>query len=162
LQNLIGKPWERYKPYRISNNGMKSTIISGDSIFVDTYAYGNLAPKVLYSLYRSSIKRGDVVVFTTPKNPGRNSVSRVIAIGGDTIELIGEKIFINGKLEKEKYVFLDDTIYTVAMDNKIEIPAGRLFVMGDNRRNSKDSRYWGYVNEVDVKGKVTIVVSRLD
>jgi len=153
---LIFRTWI-FAPYRVPTGSMIHTIEIGDHLFVNKFAYGLIIPFTDTKIFSSEVERGDVVVFPYPVNPDVNFIKRVIGVGGDTIELIGENIYINGKLEKEEFVFLDDSIYTVAMDNKIEIPEGKLFVMGDNRRNSKDSRYWGFVDEKKVEGKGAII-----
>ena len=149
---LIFRTW-LFAPYRVPTGSMIHTIEIGDHLFVNKFAYGLIVPFTDTKIFPSEVERGDIIVFPYPEDPDKNFIKRVVGIGGDTIELIGENVYINGKLEKEEFVFLDDSIYTVAMDNKIEIPEGKLFVMGDNRRNSKDSRYWGFVEEKKVQGK---------
>lgn len=153
---LIFRTW-LFAPYRVPTGSMIHTIEIGDHLFVNKFAYGLIIPFTDTKVFPSKVNRGDVVVFPYPVDPDKNFIKRVVGIGGDTLEFRGENIYINGKLHKEDYVYLDETRNTIAMDEKRVIPEGKLFVMGDNRRNSHDSRYWGFVEEKKVQGKGAII-----
>src|SRR5206468_3324593 len=110
-----------------------------------------------------TIKRGDVIVFKYPKEPERDFIKRVIGLPGETLELRHKKVYINGKPLDEPYVhFLvpprsSNQEYASAdvrdQFGPVVVPANELFMMGDNRDNSEDSRYWGTLPRDYVKGK---------
>ncbi|MBU3914519.1 signal peptidase I [bacterium] len=153
---LVFRTW-LYAPYRVPTGSMIHTIEIGDHLFVNKHAYGFTIPFTDIKLFRSSVQRGDIVVFPFPKNPSIDFIKRVIATGGDTIEVAGEKVFVNNEAEKDDYVYYDKNLLSVPENIKITVPEGKLWVMGDNRRNSKDSRYWGFVDEKTVEGRGAII-----
>lgn len=129
--------------YKIPSGAMRETIQIGDHI---------LAIKLAYKI--SEPKRGDIIIFPWPVDPSKDFIKRIIGLGGETIEIIDKNVIINGNVLKEPYAFYFDM---AARDNfgPIKIPDDSLFVMGDNRDNSEDSRYWGFLKTVTVKGKAT-------
>lgn len=108
-------------------------------------------------------KRQDVIVFKYPKDPKVDYIKRVIAVAGDTISIEDKKILINGKaIEDPHATFLDPSIQgmeTGPRDNlpSVKVPEGKVFVMGDNRDNSYDSRFWGFVDLKAIRGKAFIL-----
>jgi signal peptidase I len=117
------------------------------------------------------IHRGDVIVFDYPLKPGVIFAKRVVAVGGDTVEIRSKRLFVNGREVAEPYVVhLDPTIYPAtpvlpepyrSRDHfgPLQVPAGTYFVLGDNRDRSSDSRYWGVVPRELVRGQVKILFS---
>ncbi len=153
---LIFRTWI-FAPYRVPTGSMIHTIEIGDHLFVSKFAYGLIVPFTDRKLFPSKVERGDIVVFPYPEDPSKNFIKRVVGIGGDTIEIIGENLYINGELEPQEYVYHDKSAYSIPENRVEKVPEGKLWVMGDNRRNSKDSRYWGFVEEKKVQGKGVIV-----
>jgi signal peptidase I len=137
---------------------MIPTLLIGDHILVNKFIYGIRNPftgSVLIPIEKPH--RNDVLVFEYPKNPTQDYIKRVIGEEGDRIEVINKQVFINGQpFEDTHSVHLDPNIYpTVPRDNfgPVVVPKNSLFMMGDNRDNSADSRYWGFVDLKAVKGK---------
>ena len=108
-------------------------------------------------------QRGEIIVFKYPEDPTRDFIKRVIAVEGDTIQMIDQKLYINGKYINEPFIQHTDTLarlgQLVPRDNfgPFLVPKGKLFMMGDNRDNSYDSRFWGYVDVKEVRGKAMII-----
>jgi len=115
------------------------------------------------------IKRGDIVVFKYPKEPERDFIKRVIGLPGETLELRDKKVSINGQALDEPYVhfleppgtsseFREVTSYDVRERyGPVTVPPNQYFVMGDNRDNSQDSRYWGFLPRDYIKGKAVVI-----
>ncbi|MDO5719068.1 MAG: signal peptidase I [Tissierellia bacterium] len=124
----------------VKGSSMMPTLEDGDKI---------LTQKL--SLYFSSPKRGDIVVIHAPDKKYYNYIKRVIGLPGDRIEIIGGKLFVNDLLQIEDYISEDSTLpYTI--ENSWIVPENQIFVMGDNRGHSKDSRIFGTVNMKDIIG----------
>ena len=138
--------------FKIPSGAMLNTLQIGDHIICN---------KLVYKI--SETKRGDIVIFPFPQDPAVQYVKRVIGLPGELIEIKNKKIFINGNLLNEPYAInITSTILSAGespRDNMgpIEIPDNQLFLMGDNRDNSYDSRFWGFVNKSEIKGKVIYV-----
>jgi signal peptidase I len=150
--------------YEIPSGSMKPTLLVGDRILVSKFIYGIKIPyfrKTIISI--TNPKRGDVVVFIYPVDRSKDFIKRVVGLAGDTLEIKNKKIFINGKEYNDSYgVYRDSIIYrqtTNSRDNfgPVTVPEGSIFVMGDNRDDSFDSRFWGFVNLQDVEGKAFII-----
>jgi len=127
------------QPYLIPSSSMEPTLMPGDRIIVNRLAYTTNAPA-----------RGDVVVFAYPKDPKRTFVKRVIALEGETVELKDNQVFINGGLYKEPYLKPGD----YPPYGPVTVPKGQWLVLGDNRRQSGDSREWGLLPKEALIGKV--------
>ncbi len=140
--------------YKIPSGSMIPTLLVGDYILVNRLAYGLRIPytKLKFFEYRKP-KRGDIVVFVFPKDRSKDFIKRVIAVGGETLEIKGRRIFINGKEIDDPWGRYTTGLSEGIHIGPVRIPKGYLFVMGDNRDNSFDSRFWGLVDERDVKGK---------
>lgn len=150
--------------YKIPSGSMKPTLQIGDHILVSKFTYGVRIPFVRSTLIPiGEPKRGDIVVFIYPEDRSKDFIKRVIAVGGDTVEIRNKTIILNGKPYKDSFgVYVDDFIIPGAMqprDNMgpVKVPKGSLFVMGDNRDQSHDSRFWGFVELKDVMGKAFII-----
>jgi signal peptidase I len=150
--------------YKIPSRSMVETLLVGDHILVNKFLYGVKIP-----LLRNTIipvrepKRGEIVVFIFPNDRSKDFIKRVIGVGGDTIEIKNKKIFINGKEYSDSYgIYSDNIIYPATMQPRdnygpVIVPKNSIFVMGDNRDESLDSRFWGFVDLKDVEGKAFII-----
>ena len=150
--------------FKIPSGSMKPTLQIGDHILVTKFIYGVKIPiirKTLVSI--GEPKRGDMVVFIYPEDRSKDFVKRVIGIGGDNIEIRNKKIYLNGLPYNDNYgVYTDDMIIPGAAQPRdnfgpVTVPPGSVFVMGDNRDQSYDSRFWGFVDLRDVLGKAFII-----
>lgn len=150
--------------FKIPSGSMKETLQIGDHILVNKFVYGIRMPftqKTLISMHDPD--RGDIVVFKFPEDPDKDFIKRVIAVGGDTVEIRDKKVFVNGKpAEYQQAVFTDERMIPANIqprDNmkQITVPENSLFVMGDNRDHSYDSRFWGFVKRSAIKGKAFII-----
>lgn len=138
--------------YRIPSGAMKPTLQIGDHILADKYIYKKTEPK-----------RGDIVIFPFPEDPSKDFIKRVVAVGGETIEIIDKQISINGEIIEEPFVIHTDP--NIFRDKKrprdnfgpVKVPDDSLFVMGDNRDHSYDSRFWGFVKKASVKAKAASI-----
>lgn len=152
--------------FKIPSGSMKNTLLIGDHILVNKFTYGVKIPftdgKTLISL--SDPEPRDIVVFKYPEDPKKDFIKRVIGVAGDTIEIKDKKLYVNGNLqEDEPYaIYKDPKIipgHFTVRDNfgPITVPENSLFVMGDNRDNSHDSRFWGFVDLKAVRGKAFLI-----
>ncbi len=150
--------------FKIPSGSMLPTLQIGDHILVNKFIYGIKVPfsgKVLIPVKEP--QPNDIIVFKYPKNPKLDYIKRVIGIAGDTVEIKNKKVFINGKPFDDKYgVFTDVNVLSAALgprDNygPVTVPEGKLLVMGDNRDNSSDGRFWGFVDLQAVRGKAFII-----
>jgi len=142
---------EKYvlKTYTIPTRAMMPTIKPGDNIVVNKACY-----------HFDEFKRGDLIVFESPRDPSQDFIKRLIGIGGDKIQLKNKKLYLNGEVQDEHYaVYNEANISDSEQVNfgPITVPEGALFVMGDNRDNSFDSRYFGSVASDKVKGKAVSI-----
>lgn len=150
--------------FKIPSGSMLPTLQIGDHILVSKFIYGLKMPftgSVLISVKEP--KANDIVVFKFPKDPKLDYIKRVIGVAGDKVEIRNKKIFINGEPFEDSFgVHLDSRIMPASAgprDNfgPITVPEGRVFVMGDNRDNSFDGRFWGFVDLKVVRGKAFII-----
>jgi len=108
--------------------------------------------KIVYRLHEPT--RGDIVVFAYPRDPTRDFIKRVIGLPGETVEIRDGRVFIDGSFIEEPYVVYADSYGDYGT---VTVPTGHVFVMGDNRRNSEDSRYFGPVPLVNLRGKAFLI-----
>jgi signal peptidase I len=150
--------------FKIPSGSMIPTLVIGDHILVNKFIYGVRNPftgSVLIPV--SQPERQDVIVFRYPVNPSQDFIKRVIGVEGDRIEIIDKEIFINGeRFDVPNAVYLEERIipgHIQPRDNfgPILVPEKSLFVMGDNRDNSHDSRFWGFVDLQEVRGKAFLI-----
>ena len=150
--------------FKIPSGSMKNTLLVGDHILVNKFIYGVKNP--LNGNTWIPIKepeRRDIVVFKYPVNPEQDYIKRVIGVEGDSIEIKDKKVYVNGEPQDENYaIYLDKRVMPGSLqprDNMgpITVPENSLFVMGDNRDNSYDSRFWKFVDLKSVKGKAFIL-----
>src|SRR3990167_4929728 len=150
--------------FKIPSGSMIPTLQIGDHILVNKFIYGINIPFTDKKLFTfKEPKRGDIIVFIYPGDEDRDFIKRAIGLPGDTIEIRDKQVSINGKPLKEPYaIFNEHNILGNAgysRDNygPVKIPPHHLFVMGDNRDNSMDSRFWGFLDESKVKGRAFII-----
>ena len=171
--------------FQIPSGSMERTLLAGDFLFVNKAVYGAQIPGTTARMPGfGEPARGDVIVFAYPKDPSQNYVKRVIGRGGDTVAMESGRVWLNGRLVDEPYVqrtererdradamfawqraYLVDPSpdvrrrYRPTRDNwgPLVVPSEHLFVLGDNRDNSHDSRYWGFVHRDAVKGQPLVV-----
>ena len=150
--------------YKIPSGSMKPTLLIGDHILVSKFSYGIKLPFIRSTLIPiGEPKRGDIVVFIYPEDRSKDFIKRLIGIPGDTIEVRNKKILLNGLPLDDVHGVHSDTVIIPASvqprDNfgPVKVPEGSLFVMGDNRDESYDSRFWGFVSMKDVLGKALVI-----
>ncbi len=151
--------------FKIPSGSMIKTLLIGDHILVNKFIYGVKNPLSRSTLISGhSPEQGDVIVFIFPLDRKKDFIKRVIGVAGDTIKIVNKKVYVNGKLfhDPPTVQHTDPNIIpgnVQPRDNMgpIKVPPGKLFVMGDNRDQSFDSRFWGFVPIKDVKGKAFII-----
>ena len=148
--------------FKIPSSSMEPTLQIGDHILVNKFIYGVRIPFVGGRLLPfTSPHRGDVIVFVYPEDKSKDFIKRVVGVGGDTVEVREKKVYVNGEPVEDPHAFYADGTKTRRdqRDNMAarEVPEGKLFVMGDNRDRSYDSRFWGFVDVGEVKGKAFII-----
>lgn len=133
------------QPYKITSGAMKPTVLPGDMIICNK------------TVSAEDIKRGDIIVFNFPEDKRKTFIFRVVALPGENVEIKQERLFINGEYIEEDYISPADSITDTRRENigPVSVPGNSFFVLGDNRNNSYDSRYWGFVDYSDVIGKIT-------
>jgi signal peptidase I len=150
----------------VPSGSMLPTIQIGDHLFVNKLAYGMhvdvpFVNKALVITQWRPLKRGDIVVFVSPVDRKTDLIKRIIAVAGDTVEIRNKRLYINGQAVPDPFANFTDQSNRLSAprDNfgPVTVPAGKFFVMGDNRDQSYDSRYWGFADENDVKGQATFI-----
>jgi signal peptidase I len=161
----------------VPTSSMESTVMTGDHMIVDKLAYAPPGSITKYLLPYTDVKRGDIIVFRWPPDPTQNYIKRVIGVPGDHIRVVNKEVYVNGKKLNEPYVQHIDPRIEPYRDNfpsepfgpvdqraiamleknvsngEVVVPPDRFFAMGDNRDNSLDSRYWGFVPRDNIVGK---------
>jgi signal peptidase I len=150
--------------YKIPSRSMVPTLLVGDHILVSKFIYGIKIPLLRRTIIPvSDPKKGDIVVFIYPNDRSKDFIKRVIGVAGDKIEIKNKKIFINDKEYSDSFgIYSDNVIYPASIQNRdnfgpVTVPEKSIFVMGDNRDESLDSRFWGFVNLKEVEGKAFII-----
>ena len=175
-----------FEPFRIPSGSLEPTLLIGDFILVNKYDYGVRLPVAHTMLKRNNEpQRGDIIVFRYPPNPSIDYIKRVIGIPGDKISYINKELYINGNKIPQTMLasvnVTDDSNEMVNVQEKEEdlfgikhhiyldpqrrgqdyvdyvVPKNMYFVMGDNRDDSADSRYWGFVDNKNIIGKAVVV-----
>lgn len=150
--------WGVAEAYRIPTESMNPTLKPGDQIFVNKAQYGVRVPFTKTWLFHTGeVQHGDVVVFKYPNDESTYYVKRVIGLPGEQI-YVDEKgtVFLNGVAQMEEYTAkkIGSSISSMAPYGPVTVPPDQLFVMGDNRDNSADSRVWGFLPKTNLMGKV--------
>ena len=150
--------------FKIPSGSMKQTLQIGDHILVNKFIYGVRAPFLGTTLIQfKAPKRGDIIVFKFPEDPGKDFIKRVIGVGGDVIEGRDKQVYVNNKLLNHDYgIHTDSRIVPAKYQPRdtfgpVTVPKKSFFVMGDNRDHSYDSRFWGFVDMKKVKGKAFLI-----
>jgi signal peptidase I len=155
--------------FKVEGRSMEPTLESGQYLLINKAVYWRLDTEALRSAFAfqrdtanghtnrpvyvfGPPQRGDIVVFRYPKDLSRDFIKRIIALPGETVEIRGGKVFVNGVALKEEYV-RDNPSYVF---EPTKVPPGHYFVLGDNRNNSSDSHVWGMVPEENVIGRAWV------
>jgi signal peptidase I len=154
--------------FTIPSGSMMDTLLVGDYILVNKFLYGPELPVTDYRLPGvRQPTRGDIIVFKYPQDEKRDFIKRIIGTPGDTVQVRGDQVLVNGRALREPYVRRTDTAlgdrgqptycgYAYGCEPTV-VPPNSYFVMGDNRNNSQDSRYWGFVKRDKIKGKAFLI-----
>ncbi len=155
--------------FKIPTGSMETNLLIGDHLLVNKVIYSPSAGAWERALLpKKEIQRGHVVVFKFPEDPARDFIKRVVGLPGETVEIRNKTVFIDGKPLDEPYVrFLEPPLRPGDPDYGFHddrdnwgpqvVPEGQLLVLGDNRDNSRDSRFWGFLPEDQVKGRALLV-----
>lgn len=175
-----------FEPFRIPSGSLEPTLLMGDFILVNKYDYGVRLPITHKKIFGDgSPSRGDIIVFRWPPNPSYDFIKRVIGLPGDHINYINKELTVNGvkvpqtfisknmaqdelgnewqaEEKQENLLGVQHHIFVNPMKSTqdykdVVVPPGMYFVMGDNRDDSADSRYWGFVPEQNIVGKAVLV-----
>ena len=154
--------------FKIPTGSMENNLLIGDHLLVNKFIFGPTPLAIgRATLPVRPIHRGDVVVFKYPDEPDRDFIKRVIGLPGETVELRNKKVYINAKPIDEPYVHFLSPPSTAGQEvtsfdvreryGPVTVPPDHYFVMGDNRDNTQDSRYWGFLPRSYVKGKALLI-----
>ena len=137
-----------YRAYKIPSGAMRPALIKGDNLIADMKYPGRDEPQ-----------REDIIIFEYPKDPSKFFIKRILGLPGEKIEIIGRKIYIDGRLFNDKYGYYETPKESWGSSTgkcaycSVTVPNDHYFVLGDNRENSQDSRYWGFVPLESIRGK---------
>jgi signal peptidase I len=152
--------------FKIPTGSMENNLLIGDHLLVNKFVFAPEVSAVERTLLPTrEIHRGDIVVFKFPNDPERDFIKRVIGLPGETVELRNKKVYVDGQPLEEPYVhFLEPasngevTSFDVRERySPVRVPPDQYFVMGDNRDNSQDSRYWGFLPRAYIKGQALMI-----
>ncbi len=150
--------------FKIPSGSMKQTLLIGDHILVNKFIYGVKIPfSDITVIPVKNPKRGDIIVFKFPEDPDKDFIKRVVGVSGDVVEIRNKQVYINDMLLNQDHgIYMDPHIIPGAFQPRdnfgpVTVPPASLFVMGDNRDHSYDSRFWGFVDLKAVKGKAFII-----
>ena len=175
-----------FEPFRIPSGSLKPTLLVGDFILVNKFDYGIRLPVIHKKIYAlNEPKRGDIIVFRWPLDPSVDFIKRVIGVPGDRISYVKKVLTVNGQempqqfekndtdhdgknetwnviQKKENFFGIQHSIYQIPEKvnddfHDLVVPSGMYFVMGDNRDDSADSRFWGFVPETNILGKASVI-----
>ena len=146
--------------FKIPSGSMLDTLLIGDHLLVNKFLYGTRIPftdKVVMPI--EDPQRGDVIVFEFPEDTTKDFIKRIIGVPGDVVEMKDKVLYRNGEQLVEPYIKHTDPGMQARRDNfgPITVPAGKYFAMGDNRDESYDSRFWGFVDKEKIRGKAWVI-----
>jgi len=162
---LFVRTWV-FQAFKIPTGSMEPNLLVGDHLIVNKMIFSPSVTGLERALLpKREIRRGDIVVFKYPEEPERDFIKRVIGLPGDRLELRRKAMYINGEPLTEPYAHLDEPPSESAgvtgdlreFYGPVTVPAGQYFMMGDNRDNSQDSRYWGFLPAHYVKGRALFI-----
>lgn len=152
------------EPFKIPSSSMEDTLLIGDHLFVNRFLYGLRIPYLKSRpLALRQPRRGDILVFIPPHEPDKDFIKRVVGVPGDIVEIRAGRVFVNGTALVEPYIVHKDdgpwrrTERPRDVMPPLKVPPGQLFMMGDNRDRSLDSRWWGTASLLQVKGKAFLI-----
>jgi signal peptidase I len=153
--------------FKIPTGSMENNLLIGDHLLVNKFVFGPSASALERAVLPvREIRRGDIIVFKYPDDPERDFIKRVIGLPGETLELRSKQMYVNGQPLDEPYVhFLEPASAAGEVTSfdvrerygPVRVPEGQYFVMGDNRDNSQDSRYWGFLPRHYIKGRALMI-----
>ena len=156
--------------FKIPTGSMEENLLIGDHLLVNKFVFGPTETPVERMLMPiGRIVRGNVIVFKYPEEPDRDFIKRVIGLPGETVEVRDKKVYINGQALVEPYAHFLQPVTTASEFREVTsfdvrdrygpvtVPPDQYFVMGDNRDNSQDSRYWGFLPHEYIKGKALVI-----
>jgi signal peptidase I len=150
--------------FKIPSGSMKETLLIGDHILVNKFIYGVKVPFLQTTIVPiKNPKHGDIVVFKFPEDPDKDFIKRVIGVAGDVVEVRDKQVYVNNKILNHDFgIHTDSYIFPESVQPRdnfgpVVVPPHSLFVMGDNRDQSYDSRFWGFVDLKAVKGKALMI-----
>lgn len=152
----------------VPSGSMEGTLRVGDHVLVDKLAYAPASGPASRLLPYSDVKRGDIVVFQYPPDISKTYVKRCMGLPGDRIRMEQKRLFVNGVPLEEPYAHHIDPRIDPRRDNfpasgvDLVVPRGRYFMLGDNRDNSEDSRFWGFVPRENIMGKPLLIYWSFD
>ena len=158
--------------FKIPTGSMEPNLLIGDHLLVNKFIFAPTVSGIEDALLpKRDIRRGDIVVFKYPEDPERDFIKRVIGLPGDTIELRNKKVYVTGDALDEPYVHYlyppSETGEGKPWDLRetfgpVTVPQDQFFMMGDNRDNSQDSRFWGFLPRSYVKGRALVIYWSFD
>jgi signal peptidase I len=160
-----------FQAFKIPTGSMKPNLLVGDHLIVNKFIFAPTASGLERALLpMRPIERGDIIVFKYPEEPERDFIKRVIGLPGDTLELQNQTVLINGQALTEPYAHY---LFPPAAEGQMEgdlrrrygpvtVPDGHYFMMGDNRDDSQDSRFWGFLPQSYVKGRALFIYWSFD
>ncbi len=150
--------------FKIPSGSMEPTLLIGDYLLVNKFIYGIRIPYTDIKLFEfKKPQRGDVIVFIFPLDPSKDFIKRVIGTEGEKVEVVHNQIYINDRLIDDPWGHFVTDDYPRSYLQRVEnfgpvlVPKDSLFVMGDNRDNSEDSRFWGFLNVNAVLGRAFVI-----
>lgn len=172
--------------FKIPSSSMEKTLLVGDHLLVNKFVFADVDGNAPFFLPYRQIQRGDIIVFKYPYPPYPHFVKRVVGMPGDRLRIVARRVFINGKPLDEAYTIhqrpplpgsfqdnfppppeayaysplegeWEETLARSTEGDELVIPPGKYFAMGDNRDNSQDSRYWGFVDRSNIIGRPLII-----
>ncbi len=168
---LFVRTWA-VQAFKIPTGSMENNLLIGDHLLVNKFVFGPSLFGLEHTLLpMDEIRRHDVVVFKYPDEPERDFIKRVVGLPGETLELRNKKVYVNGQPLDEPFVhFLEPASMSAEVTSfdvrerygPVKVPEGQYFVMGDNRDNSQDSRYWGFLPRSYIKGRALMIYWSFD
>ncbi len=149
--------------FKIPSSSMEPTLLVGDHLLVNKFIYGIRIPYTDIKLFQyKKPGRSDIIVFIFPKDRSKDFIKRVIGTEGEKVSIVHNKIYINDKLIDDPWGHFEKSAWSKSIQaldrfGPVIVPPDSLFVLGDNRDNSQDSRFWGFVHINAVKGKAFVI-----